>query len=93
MRYQKAENIFPPDVLALIQEYIDGEYVYIPRKDNNRKQWGDNTHSKIETQNRNRQIYALYKTGVKINKLACEFFLSEKSIERIITQGRKQELR
>jgi len=91
MRYKNASDIFPENILALIQQYADGEYVYIPRKAENRKQWGDSTPSKYETRERNKQIYTGYQSGQKINELAHQFFLSEKSIQRIITLGRKQE--
>jgi len=89
MRYKNAKDILPKDVLALIQKYTDGEYIYIPKKAENRKHWGDNTNSKTETQKRNNEIYTKYKTGCKTSELACEYFLSEKSIQRIITQGNK----
>ena len=92
MRYKNASDILPQNVLELIQEYTDGVYIYIPRKEENRKQWGDNTHTKAEIQERNASIYAQYKSGQKVQELAREYFLSEKSIERVITHGRKQEL-
>jgi len=91
MRYVNAKDIFPEDVLALMQQYTDGAYIYVPRKECNRKNWGDNTHAKVETRKRNEDIYAQYKSGCKVNELAEEHFLSEKSIERIITLGRKNE--
>jgi len=91
MRYINAQDIFPDDVLAGIQQFIDGAYIYIPKKSNNRKKWGDNTRSKIETQERNEKIYAKYRSGVGVNELAVEYYLSDKSIQRIITQGKKQE--
>jgi len=91
MRYRNARDLFPKDVLALIQQYADGEYIYIPRKVENRKQWGDNTHSKTETNARNQEIYSLYKSGHTVSELARKFFLSEKSIQRIITLGKKHE--
>ena len=87
MRYKNAKDILPKDVLALIQEYTDGEYIYIPKK--SRKHWGENTNSKAETRKRNEEIFAKYKAGRKTGELACEYFLSEKSIERIITQSRR----
>ena len=90
MRYKNAKDIFPKDVLALIQLYADGEYVYIPRKSEKRKQWGENTNAKNETQKRNEKIYAQYKLGYKTGELAAKYFLSEKSIQRIITQGNKE---
>lgn len=39
MRYQKANEILPEKLVELIQNYIDGEYVYIPRKQENKKNW------------------------------------------------------
>jgi len=91
MRYINAQDIFPDDVLAVMQQFADGAYIYIPKKFNNRKKWGDNTRSKIETQERNEKIYAKYKSGISVNELAVEYFLSDKSIQRIVTQGKKQE--
>ena len=32
MRYMKAADVLPPDLLAQVQAYIDGEYLYIPRR-------------------------------------------------------------
>ena len=91
MRYINAQDIFPDDVLAIMQQYVDGAYIYIPKKFCNRKKWGDNTRSKIETRERNENIYAKYKSGVGVNELAIEHHLSDKSIQRIITQGKKYE--
>jgi len=92
MRYVNAQDIFPDDVLAVMQQFIDGAYIYIPKKPDNHKKWGDNTRSKIEIQERNKKIYAKYKSGIVVNELATQYYLSDKSIQRIITQGKKQEL-
>lgn len=91
MRYKKASDIFPQHILAFLQEYVDGEYVYFPRKDENRKHWGDNTHTKTDTLDRNIKIYTLYKQGFSVKDLALAFYLSEKSIQRIITWGKKKD--
>ena len=91
MRYVNAQDIFPEDVLAIMQKFADGAYIYIPKKLNNRKKWGENTRSKIETQERNEKIYAKYKSGKKVNDLAAEYYLSDKSIQRVITQGKKEQ--
>jgi len=92
MRYVNAQDIFPEDVLVLMQEYIDGAYIYVPRKAENRKKWGASTRTKAETRERNAQIYAQYKAGRTVQELAAGHFLSDKSIERIITLGRKKDL-
>jgi len=91
MRYINAQDIFPDDVLAVMQQFVDGAYIYIPKKTGNRKNWGDNTRSKMETQERNEKIYAKYKSGLSVHELAAEYYLSDKSIQRVITQGRKLE--
>ena len=91
MRYINAQGILPEDVLAIVQKYLDGAYLYIPRKPTNRKNWGDSTQTKQEIKTRNERIYAEYKAGKKAATLADEYYLSDKSIQRIITLGRKNE--
>ena len=31
MKYKKAQEILPDNIIKIIQEYVDGEYLYIPR--------------------------------------------------------------
>jgi Mor family transcriptional regulator len=90
MSYIKAVNILPQGLLALIQEYVDGEYLYIPRKECNKKDWGDNTSTKEELQARNALIYQEYQQSTCIKVLAQKYFLSEKSLQRIITEMKKR---
>ena len=40
MRYMKAADVLPPDLLKQVQIYIDGEYLYIPRRAETRRAWG-----------------------------------------------------
>jgi hypothetical protein len=37
MNYENAKNILPQYIIEIIQEYIDGKYLYIPRKSENKK--------------------------------------------------------
>lgn len=91
MSYVKAVDVLPDEILELIQNYVDGEYIYIPRKEDNKKSWGENTDYRKEIEKRNSMIYEKYKTGVKIKILAEKYFLSEKSIQRIVLQKSKNE--
>lgn len=91
MSYQKAENILPQEIIEVIQKYIDGSYIYIPRKGSNRKMWGENTLAKKETHLRNQTIYEKYQNGFTVEMLSQEFYLSEKSIYRIIHQAKNCE--
>ncbi len=92
MSYIKADHVLPQEVLELIQEYVDGGYLYIPRKSDKRKSWGETTNSKLWIQKRNAEIYAGYKNGLKITELAKQYFLSEKSIQRIVLQEKRNGL-
>jgi Mor family transcriptional regulator len=89
MSYKRAEDILPTEIIELIHNYVDGEYIYIPRKDNNRREWGEKTNIRNELEIRNQQIYVDYQQGYKIIELAEKYFLSEKSIQRIILKMKK----
>ncbi|WP_315119733.1 CD3324 family protein [uncultured Clostridium sp.] len=86
MKYKKAQDILPKDVLELIQEYMDGGYLYIPRKFENKRSWGESSGSKLEIRERNIEIYNKYKEGISVKQLAEEYYLSQSSIRRIICQ-------
>ncbi len=40
MSYKKADKILPKELLEIIQQYVEGESIYIPRKTENRRSWG-----------------------------------------------------
>lgn len=88
MRYVKAKNILPNDIIQIIQEYIDGEYIYIPRKNGNEKAWGEKNGTRKNLEHRNNSIYNKYLSGIKVKELAQEYYLSENSIRRIVSKER-----
>ena len=88
MRYMKAADVLPPDLLAQVQAYIDGEYLYIPRRETNRKTWGAANGRKAETLARNQEIYRRYREGTPVARLAEEYFLTPKSVSKIIARLR-----
>lgn len=92
MRYQKANEILPVELVELIQSYIDGEYVYIPRKTENKRNWGEGTGTKEERKRRDELIYRDYLSGTCVRILAEHYYLSEKSIQRILLQEKKSRI-
>lgn len=88
MRYIKAQDVLPEEIIKIIQEYIDGNYLYVPRKNENHKAWGEKSGIKNNLKIRNNEIYKKYVDGISIDKLTQEYYLSEKSIRRIISQQR-----
>lgn len=91
MSYVNARSIFPDDILEMIQKYVEGEYIYIPRREENKKSWGELTQSKKELFIRNNKIYKEYLEGNSIKELADIYYLSPKTIQRIISQQKKSE--
>lgn len=90
MKYVKAENILPDHIIEIIQDYIDGEYLYIPRKKENQKSWGEKSGTKDSLKARNVEIYNKYENGATIEKLCNEYYLSESSVRRIIRAGKEE---
>ncbi|URZ08037.1 CD3324 family protein [Clostridium felsineum] len=84
MKYEKAQNILPQNIIEIIQNYIDGGYIYIPRKNENKKSWGENTETKSYLKNRDKEIFNKYSSGVSVKALAEQYFLTEGSIRRIV---------
>lgn len=84
MSYIRAQEVLPDEVLALVQKYVDGQMLYVPRKSDHKKRWGACTGTKKNLELRNACIYAGFQEGMSAKKLAEEYFLTEKSVQRII---------
>ena len=88
MRYINATQILPEKLLAEIQEYADGIFLYIPRRSNNKRPWGTATATRQELAKRNRSIFHDHTAGASVSELASQYFLSPKTIQRIIAKQR-----
>ncbi|WP_346897423.1 CD3324 family protein [Clostridium sp. UBA7503] len=86
MKYKNAQNILPKEIISIIQQYVDGSYLYIPRKDENRKSWGENSGFKNELIERNTQIYNSFNNGSSVKELANKYYLTQNSIRKIIRE-------
>lgn len=86
MKYAKAQDVLPEEIVKIIQEYVDGKYLYVPRKDENQKAWGEKSGIKRSLKVRNNEIYKKYMNGATIDELSQAYYLSDKSIRRIIGQ-------
>lgn len=87
MNYKNANNILPDRLVQEIQQYVQGEYIYIPIK--------DKVINKIPTEysqeliKRNEHIYTKSLEGISNKELAGMYHLSASSIRRIIIKQRK----
>ena len=90
MGYVKADDILPERLLAAVQEYADGTYLYIPRRADSRKKWGEVKHTKEMLRTRNRKLYREYMDGVSVASLADRYYLADKTIYKIIAELKRE---
>lgn len=86
MSYISAQSVLPEKLIKLIQEYVDGEYLYVPRKNENQKSWGEKNGTRITLKKRDTEIFTKYTEGTTIIELTMMYYLSEKSIRRILSK-------
>lgn len=84
MAYTKAQDVLPRHLLEAVQEYIDGQSLYIPRKEANRKAWGEARDSRTRLSIRNAAIYERYQSGIAVRDLANAYHLSIKAVYKIL---------
>lgn len=89
MRYTNATQILPPALLAQVQEYADGMFLYIPRRADKKRPWGTLTPTRQELIRRNNAIFLQHLAGAGISALAEQYFLSPKTVQRIIKNQRE----
>jgi DNA-binding NarL/FixJ family response regulator len=86
MSYQNGKEVLPESLLAAIQKYIDGAYIYIPRKEANRQPWDADGQSRQITFARNQEIFRKYAAGISVKEIAKTYFLSDKTVYGILTK-------
>ncbi|NNJ29933.1 CD3324 family protein [Lacrimispora defluvii] len=84
MKYINARTILPDELIRGLQQYIQGEYLYIPALCEQRKQWGEKTGYRNELKQRNSEIRTQYQTGSSMEVLAMQYCLSLSAIRKII---------
>jgi len=85
MDYKNAICVLPDNLIMAIQQHIDGEYLYIPRKNENKKAWGELKNSKQLYAQRNAVIFEEYNCGMTVEELSNKYFLSPKTVYKILS--------
>lgn len=85
MRYRKASDILPDELIREVQKYAAGQTLYFPTpRDRARKQWGENSGARQFYRQRNDEIRQKYLQKVSIERLADEYCLSEETVRKIV---------
>ena len=87
MRYRKAEDVLPADLLKEVQKYVDGEgeALYFPRR-GKRRQWGEGSGARDFYRSRNRDMKERFAQGQAVELLAEQYGLSVESVRKIVYQ-------
>jgi len=84
MRYFNANEVFPKELVEKLQDFVQGEYIYIPAVKDQHKIWGELSGYREEIDRRNREIIQAYTSGTSIQELADFYCLSVYAIRKII---------
>ncbi|MRN55808.1 CD3324 family protein [Paenibacillus monticola] len=88
MSYVNGKDVLPPGLLEELQGYIQGELLYIPKKNEERVKWGEISGSRQEIASRNEEIFCCHRSGSSVPELQKKYHLSEESIRKIISKVR-----
>lgn len=86
MGYNSVEKRLPKELIEAIQQYVDGECIYIPRIKQKRKSWGEVSQSRNILDKRNVEIYEKYHLGIPVKELSEEYNISTQGIYKIISK-------
>lgn len=86
MGYINANNILPVELINEIQKYVQGVNLYIPKIPGQKK---TDSSYKYELYERDKEIYERFRAGDKVSELAKMYYLSDKSIYRILGHMKK----
>ena len=89
MIYQNAKDVLPQRLIDEIQQYVEGQNLYIPRKTAQKAGWGEMSGTKAALRERNRDIVRMHRKGSGIEEIAAKYYLSPDSIRKIIGSSRE----
>ena len=84
MSYVNATDVLPRFLVEEIQKYVDGQLLYVPRRNENSLSWGEKNGTKEKLAERNQKIVNGYYSGQTIEELSKTYYLSEKRIQGLI---------
>ena len=89
MKYINATKVLPEKLLLEIQKYVQGETLYIPKQETNYQKWGTTSGGRRLLDRRNAAIKESFISGISIQQLAEEYYLSIETIKKIVYSHKK----
>jgi Mor family transcriptional regulator len=91
LKYKNAQSMLPTWLLERLQDYVQGEIIYIPKKEKVRAGWGAANGTREKYIERNTEIKMLFRKGTAISDLSLKYCLSEDSIRKIVSGMREMD--
>jgi len=85
MKYRNALELLPLQLLKELQQYVQGETLYIPKI--KRKPWGEGTGAKTLYSKRNADIRNQFLCGTGLEQLSSAYSISEDAVKKIVYKG------
>ncbi|MEH7121544.1 CD3324 family protein [Neobacillus vireti] len=89
MKYTNANKVLPEELIVEIQKYVQGETLYIPKPETEYRKWGTSSGGRRMLDTRNAAIRNAFITGISIQQLAKEYYLSTDTIKKIVYSHKK----
>lgn len=86
MKYKNAKVVLPDALVKELQNYVQGEYIYIPIEPKKQKRWGEVSGYRKELEERNKIIKEEYQNGISMEFLSEKYNLSISAVRKIIYQ-------
>lgn len=86
MKYLNAKIILPDALVKELQNYVQGEYIYVPVKQEQQKRWGEVSGYRQELEQRNRRMKEEYESGIPMECLSEKYCLSLYAVRKVIYQ-------
>lgn len=86
MKYKNAKVVLPDALVKELQNYVQGEYIYIPIEPKKQKRWGEVSGYRKELEERNKSIKEEYQNGITMEFLSEKYNLSISAVRKIIYQ-------
>ncbi|WNS46300.1 CD3324 family protein [Paenibacillus sp. MMS20-IR301] len=84
MKSVNASGLLPEHLLKEVQQYIQGEALYIPTRPSDRRKWGESSGARGFYLLRNGEIRKSFREGLSVDHLSEQYGLSADSIRKIV---------
>jgi len=84
LKYTNAKKVLPEKLIIEIQQYVQGETIYIPKQEKEYRSWGSLSGGRQWLDHRNTAIRHAFKNNSSIEQLAEDYFLSIETIKKIV---------